>query len=171
MSQHAVIVFEDGYPSYVAGLHDSLDLASAHVARMAEEVYGSPERFVFSDSDDIVLVDPDLDVVSVWNREHRKLPVEYADFDFRTYLEENAARRQRTILGFQITDLSGASIHGTAADPFDLAPTDVLTGAAVITAKEWATERDYLVGEVLLGDIQSAVLVEEIVEARHSASM
>lgn len=169
MSQHTVIVFEEGWIAFVAGHHESLDAAKARVASMVSETYGTPPRFVYDDNDDIVIVGDDHAAVSVWNRHEQRPFAHYAAFDFSAYLAEEARLRSRRLLGFRIINSDGMSIHGTGEDPFELSSDAILTGAAVLAAKAWAEDRDYLVVEAYGDDAEAYVIVEEIAEKTAAA--
>lgn len=148
MSEFAVVVFEEGSPSYVAGRYESSVFAAIEVGAMAQEVYGEESLFLFDGDDDIVIVNPDFSPLVVWNRAGCKSADVYSTVNFAEMLAEDAARRANRVIGFQITDEACICIHGTDEDPFDLNADAILVGEAVIAAKAWAADRGYLVSEV-----------------------
>ncbi|NTF17455.1 hypothetical protein G6L37_03410 [Agrobacterium rubi] len=164
MSEFKIIVFDEGCASYVAGRHDERKLADRQVSDMAAKTYSEDglEKPVFGGADDIVIIDGADKVVSVWNRHGLRSPEHFADFDFTDYLDRVEKRKAIRLIGFQITNLEREIIHGTNDDPFNLAPDEVLTGAAVLTAKGWAADRDYLVAEVFSARADDYVLVSDI---------
>jgi hypothetical protein len=164
MPGFTIIVFANGVVSYVSGWHEGREAANKHVSDMIEDTYSESGQvnFLFDGNDDIVVVDEGGQAVSAWNRHSPKSVKDFADFDFGKYLGDDAERKARKLIGFQITNLAGENIHGTDEDPFQLTSVEVLTDAAVLTAKGWAVDKEFLVTEVFGGDIEEPSFVSNI---------
>lgn len=164
MSGYTIIVFIDGSPSYVAGWEEDFAAADKQVADMASKtsVEDGVVKPVFDGNDDIVVFDANGQAVSAWNRTSTKTLQNFASFDFVSFLEDRSARKEVKLLGFQIQNLAGENIQGTPSDPFQLSITDVLIDGAVLTAKGWATDKDFLVEAVFSNEIDDATFVSEI---------
>ena len=164
MSGFTIVVLDGGVPSYVAGRHEAREAADSQVSSMADATYEEDGRtmFVFDGSDEIVVVDEKARYASAWSRGGSRSARHFTHVDCASFLDLEAADRRREFIGFQITDLEGRNIKGTEEDPFQLEASHVLKDAAVLTAKEWAADSDYLVVEVFRDGIDEPVFVDEI---------
>jgi hypothetical protein len=164
MSGFTIIVFSEGVPSYVAGWHEDRADVDSQVSSMIAETSKDGEEVVpvFAGSDDIVVFDVNGKAISAWNRNSTSAVEDFASFDLANYLDSDAERRAITMLGFQMQNLGGENIQGTPYDLFQLRITDVLKDGAVLTAKEWAADKDFLVEPVYSNEIYDATYVSEI---------
>jgi hypothetical protein len=177
MSGFTMIVMANGAVSYVAGWHEDREAADKHATRMIDAVYlpdpevpeDGEERFLFDGDEEIVIVDEIGQPVFAWSRHVTKSVTDYAGLDFRQYLDDEAKRNARKLIGFQFRSIDGENIQGTDEIPFHLGPNDVLRDGAVLTAKAWADDNFTLVAEVFSDDIEEPAFVTDLV-ARNSAA-
>lgn len=165
MTQFTVIFAENGFPRFVAGRYEDLERAASMVAIMTSQVHNEhgKEEFVFGGvEDDIVTVDDQWTPVAVWNRLETKSPEDFKGVDFKGFCASKERLAARSVIGYQIVDENGLNIHGDIDDPFMLSRFDVLKDGAVLTAKSWASDKDYDVVEVFSGDIENPSFVSEI---------
>jgi hypothetical protein len=154
-----VVVIAKDIGPFVDSTFSDVDDAIEAFERMkfSTFVQGGKREYVFSDDEDILILDVFDKVLHAWNRRADRQPEEYDPPRFR-YME-----RVRKIIGWQIVGRDGFNIHAEDDDPFGLNSYDILVDKAVDIAKGWVAENDgYRVIEVYDGDIEEPDFVSDI---------
>jgi hypothetical protein len=144
-----VVVCLEGKPVYIEGEFDTPEQARERLSSMTSERTGHDiEEFVFDGSDDIIILNGAYGVIEAWNRKTPREMTSYSHIDFAAFAAEAKEAATTKVIGFQIFDTDGECIQGRSDDPFGLELDDVLIGEAVLKAKRWATDQDYVVNAV-----------------------